>query len=267
MNKIIMFAALMLLAIFAGCVGVTDESHFQNSQHGFSGNDGGDVQNGMRTRWYQNGTKAEEVELTNGRKTGTYTAWYKNGQVKLKCRFHNDNLDGEVAAWFEDGRKRFSVYYANGKRHGRWIRYHEKRSAVVASMGFDHDKLDGFLSAAYEQGNGNGIGRSYAINSVFQGGALVGSFHLAYTNTDGHTVIVKGKLSENGDVKFDKQKNVTMNADWTLSIDYGHAVKTYENLQEYFIAEINHHVVTKFSLDFCNRSENIWSCQFPLDTI
>jgi antitoxin component YwqK of YwqJK toxin-antitoxin module len=267
MNKLMIFAALTLLVLFAGCVAMTDKSNLQNNQTGLSGNDGSDIQNGMRTRWYQNGMKAEEVEFSDGRKTGNYTAWYENGQMKLKCRFHNDILDGEASAWFEDGRKRFLVHFTNGKRHGKWIRYHEKRDAVVASMSFNRDKLDGDLSAAYEQGNGNGIGRSYAINSVFQDGDLIESFRIAYTNVYGHAVMVDGKLSENGDVKFDKQKNITMKADGTLSIDYGHSVKSYKSLQDYFIAEINLRVMPKFSLDFCNRSENIWPCHFPLATI
>jgi len=268
MNKFMIFAVLMfLLTVFVACVGVNEELRHQNNQTGLTGNNGNDAQNGMRIRWYPNGTKAEAVEFDSGQKTGSYTAWYENGQVKLKCRFFNDILDGEVAAWFEDGRKRFSVYYVNGKRHGKWIRYHEKHDAIVASMNFEHDQLDGVISAAFEQGNGNGIGRSYVINSVFQEGVLVKSFHLAHTNTDGHTVISKGNLSDNNGVKFDKQKNVTMDTDGTLHIDFGHFSKTYYSLQDFFISEINLHVVTKFSLDFCNGSENIWPCQFSQNTI
>ena len=268
MTKIMVFLVTILsLLVFTGCAGKTEKPQPQNSNDKLEEHYGSNVQHGIHIRLYPDGTKAEEVVFNNGRKNGTYTAWYKNGQKKLKCQFRNDILDGEVAAWFEDGRKRFSVYYANGKRHGRWIRYHEKHDAIVASMNFEHDQLDGVLSAAFEQGNGNGIGRSYVINSVFQDGILVESFHLAHTNTDGHTVIANGNLSDNNDVKFDKQKNITMDTDGTLHIDYGRFSKTYYSLQDFFISEINLHVVTKFSLDFCNGSENIWPCQFSQNTI
>lgn len=262
--------SMLSLLIFIGCADATIEKHFQNGQiaerYGLKGYDGSNVQHGMCTRWYPDGTKAEEVGFNNGRKNGTYTAWYENGQKKLQCRFRNDILDGEFAAWFEDGRKRLSVNYAAGKRHDKWIRYHEK-GGIVASMNFDRDKLDGCLSAAFDRGYGSGSGMSYAIKAVFQNGVMVESFHLAYTDPYGHTVIVNGKLLENGGVKLDRQKNVKLASDGTLSVDYGRFRRTYHRLQEFFINEINRHVMTKFSLGFCNRSENIWPCQFPQDTI
>jgi hypothetical protein len=255
----------VLLTIFVGCVGITGAT--QNRPAGLNRNDNGVIRDGIRNRWYPSGAKAEAVTLKNGRKTGPYIAWYENGQMKLKSRFHDDALDGDVEAWFEDGRKRFTVSFVNGLRQGRWTRYHEKRDQIVASIGFSHDRLDGFLSTAFEQGNGNGSGRSYRIHSVFREGALVDSFHLVHTNTSGHTVIAIGQRSENGAVTFDKQKNVTMTADGSLIIDDGHGEKKYASLQDFFVAEINRHVVTKFSLDFCDSPENLWPCRFPKNTI
>jgi hypothetical protein len=41
---------------------------------------------------------------------------------------------------------------------------------------------------------------SYVLTAVFQKGVMVELFHLAYTDPDGHTVIVNGKLLENGGV-------------------------------------------------------------------
>ena len=248
----------------------TREKLFSNGQiaerYGLKEYDGRIVQQGMHTRWYPDGTKAEEVGFNNGRKDGTYTAWHENGQKKLQCRFYNDILDGEVVAWFEDGQRRFSVNYAGGKRCGLWIRYHEK-GGIVASMNFDRDKLDGYLSAAFDRGYGNGSGMAYAIKAVFQNGIMVESFNLVHTDSYGHTVIVSGKILENGRVKLDRQKNVKVTTDGTLCVDYGRFHGTYHSLQEFLINEINRHVMTKFSLGFCNLSESIWPCQFPQDTI
>jgi hypothetical protein len=271
MYKIIIFMAAMVAPfIFAVSAGVTGESRVQSGQTAerYPGKkyDDSRGQHGMRTRWYPNGSKAEEVGFNNGRKNGTYTAWYENGRKKLQCRFRNDILDGDVAAWFEDGRKRFSVYFTAGKRHAQWSRYREK-GGIVASLNFNRDKLNGGLSAAFEHGHGNGSGRSYAIKAGFQNGVMVGSFHLAHTDPDGHTVIANGMLLENGGVKLDRQKNVELAVDNTLSVDDGRMRKTYPGVQEFFIEEINRHVMTKFSLDFCNHSENIWPCQFPQGTI
>jgi hypothetical protein len=203
------FANLFLIVVLVSSLPLivnaaeTRETHFPNGQiaerYGLKEYDSRNVRHGMYTRWYPDGTKAEEVGFNNGRKNGLYTAWYENDQKKLQCRFRNDILDGEVVAWFEDGRIRFSVNYADGKRQDQWIRYHEK-GGIVASMNFDRDKLDGCLSAAFERGYGNGSGMSYVLTAVFQKGVMVELFHLAYTDPDGHTVIVNGKLLENGGV-------------------------------------------------------------------
>jgi hypothetical protein len=269
--KIMFFMAAMLsLSIFAICAGLTSETQFQSNQisqqYALKEYDDSRLRDGVHTRWYPNGIKAEEVRFNKGRKNGAYRAWYENGQKKLQCRFRNDILEGEVAAWFEGGRKRFSVHFTAGKRHDQWTRYHEK-GGIVASLNFNRDKLDGGLSAAFERGYGNGSGMSYAIKAGFQNGVMVGSFHLAHTDPYGHTVIANGILLDNGGVKLDRQRNVELATDNTLSVDYGRFRKTYHRLQQFFIDEINRHVMTKFSLDFCNRSENIWPCQFPQGTI
>ena len=270
------FANLILVAALASSLPLianaaeTRITHFPNGQiveqYGLREYDGSTVQHGMYTRWYPDCTKAEEVEFNNGRKNGLYTAWYENGQQKLQCRFRNGILDGEVVAWFEDGRKRFSVNYASGKRQDQWIRYHEK-GGIVASMNFNQDILDGCQSAAFDRGYGNGSGMSYAIKAVFQNGVMVESFHLAHTDPYGHTVVVNGKLLKIGELIIDRQKNFKLADDGTLTVNYGRFRSTYHCLQEFFINEINRHVMMKFSLGFCNRSENIWPCKFPQGTI
>ncbi len=248
MSKSAVFVALVIGSLFWGCAGSTQTSSSQN---------------GKQSRWYHNGNKAEELELKNGSKSGIYTTWYENGQMKLKCRFINDILHGEVISWFEDGKKRFIVHFDNGKRHGEWIRYHEKRNTIVASMNFVNDKLEGVLSAAYEQGNGNGTGRSFEIKSEFLNGELIHEFHFAYTNTDGHTLKAIGQISENGKPGMTREENITLANNGALKVNYGQYVKEFSSIQEFMITEINQHVVTKFSLDFCNGTENIWPCQFP----
>jgi hypothetical protein len=263
MTKIMVFLVTILsLLVFTGCAGKTEKPQPQNSNDKLEEHYGSNVQHGIHIRLYPDGTKAEEVVFNNGRKNGTYTAWYKNGQKKLKCQFRNDILDGEVAAWFEDGRKRFSVNLVAGERHDQWIRYREK-GGIVTSLNFNHDKLDGFLSAAFEQGHGNGRGMSYAIKAVFQNGVMVESFHLVHTDQYGHTINVDGELLENGSIKIIRQKNVKMANNGTLRVDFGRFNRTYHKLQDFFINEINLHVMTKFALEFCKGSENIWSCQFP----
>jgi hypothetical protein len=269
-KRIFFFTAVLPLVVFLGCSGVTGKQYIQNAQvekrYRAREDNNSSVRHGIHIRRYPDGAKAEEVEFIKGKKNGRYTSWYPNGQKKLQCTFVNDLPDGEFTAWFEDGKKRFSVHYDKGQRQDQWIRYHEK-GGIVVSMNFDRDKLDGCLSAAFDRGYGNGSGMSYAIKAVFQNGVMVESFHLAYTDPDGHTVIVNGRLLENGGVNLDRQKNVKLADDGTLSVDYGRFRKTYPGLQQFFIHEINRHVMTKFALDFCNRSENIWPCQFPQDTI
>ncbi len=100
-NLFLVVALVSSLPLIANAA-ETRITHFPNDQiaeqYGLKEYDGSNTQHGMYTRWYPDGTKAEEVEFNNGRKNGLYTDWYENGQQKLQFRFRNNILDGEVVA-------------------------------------------------------------------------------------------------------------------------------------------------------------------------
>ena len=267
MNKVTIFIALLLLLLLFGCSGSPVKTTSRDNGNVPELKDSGEIEDRTHFRWYPNGQKAEEIEFKNGLKNGSYTSWYENGRIKLKCFFNNDELDGEVESWFETGRKRFLVNFNQGRRNGQWIRYHEKRDRIVATMNYTEDKLNGVLSIAYEQGNGNGFGRSYAINSVFENGVLAESFSFSHTNIYGYTTAISGKISEKGDVTVTSQKNITLEKEGSLRVNHDGFSDSYLNLQKFFISEINQNVIPKYSLEFCDDSENIWPCQFPENRI
>jgi hypothetical protein len=262
-NRIIAFLGV-LLAFLIGCVHMTAAAQ---TQYRPVDSGSGDSQDGIQRRWYDNGMVAEALTVENGLKNGPYTTWYQNGQIQIKGRFWNDVLDGQLDAWFEDGRKRFTAFFVRGQRHGRWIRYHEKRDQIVALMEFSHDRLDGIQSTSFEQGNGNGAGRSYWLHSIFRNGKLVESFHLVHTNVFGHPIIAIGQRLDSGEIVFERLKNGVATADGSLIVDEGDVEKAYSSFQDFIIAEINRHVVPKFSLDFCYRPQNRWPCRFPKTVI
>jgi len=268
-----LITTMLPLFSIAGCAGATAEQRAQHrplAQRSRAKETADNADNyvweGIHTRSYPDGKKAEKVEFKNGLKNGSYISWYKNGHKRLQCQFISNLLDGEVTAWFENGTKRFSVNYHHGKRQGGWIRYHEK-GGILVSMHFDQDRLDGLVSSAFNHGYGNGSGMSYKINAIFKNGRIVGAFSLQHTDYDGHTIIAIGKISKTGVLKFDRKKNIELKANGKLVAIYGGATIEYHSLKDFFIQEINHQLLTKFSLDFCNHSENIWQCQFPRDTI
>ena len=214
---------------------------------------GGSLEYGTQTRWYPDGTKAEEARFAGGKRNGLYTLWYENGALKLRCGFSRDRLDGECVAWFESGKKRLSIAFDQGRPDSEWVRYHEK-GGEAARFNFAHGRLEGRLTTKVNRGTGEGHGTSYEVRANFENGRLVGPFEIKDTDASGRAVIIVGEVLEGGGLRLERTSNAHLDAGGKIWVDRGGSVRSYKNIQEFIMHNFDHRILPMFTLDFCNIS-------------
>jgi len=74
------------------------------------------VLDGLWTRWYMNGQKAEEGFYRNGKKSGSWNGWFSNKKVKYESEYLNGKRSGNHFSWDENGKKIQEIIYNNGKK-------------------------------------------------------------------------------------------------------------------------------------------------------
>ena len=83
-------------------------------------------QDGLATRWYENGQKMGEViSYKDGKVTGLLTLWHENGQKKSDINYKDGKFDGLWVNWYENGQKRSEANWKDGKEDGVWIIYND----------------------------------------------------------------------------------------------------------------------------------------------
>ena len=80
---------------------------------------------GLFNRWYENGQKESETNYKNGKPHGLWILWYKNGQKWIEGNNKDGKLDGLVTTWYENGQKQAEENHKDGKFHGLVIGYRE----------------------------------------------------------------------------------------------------------------------------------------------
>ena len=86
--------------------------------------------NGVKTEYYQDGTKKEECEYLEGKKNGIFKNWYPNGQLEREGMMVNDRWSGEYWEWYDNGKVRVSGRYLEGKRDGEWLFFSEEGNSL-----------------------------------------------------------------------------------------------------------------------------------------
>ena len=103
-------------------------------------------QNGLHTRYYDNGQILSEEHYQDGKIDGKWTFWYENGQKKLEANFKpyealaedcraersspyifpaRDSKDGKWTEWYENGQKKLEQNYKCGRVIGKWTTWDE----------------------------------------------------------------------------------------------------------------------------------------------
>jgi len=74
------------------------------------------VLDGLWTRWYSNGQKAEEGLYKNGKKSGKWNAWFTNNKKKYTSEYDAGKRSNVYIAWDKKGKKIQEINYSNGIR-------------------------------------------------------------------------------------------------------------------------------------------------------
>ena len=70
---------------------------------------------GLSLRWYENGQKKSEVNKKDGKPDGLATWWYKNGQKKMEANMKDGKPDGLTFGWHENGQKKMEANWKDGE--------------------------------------------------------------------------------------------------------------------------------------------------------
>ena len=80
---------------------------------------------GVKTLWYEHGTKQGEGRYARGRKEDAWTFWYENGQKRWEGSYHLDLVDGVEHSWYPNGTLCYEGTSVAGKRHGSFRAFYE----------------------------------------------------------------------------------------------------------------------------------------------
>ena len=74
---------------------------------------------------YENGQKAAESNLKDGKLDGLMLQWYENGQKKHKINFKDGTIEGLYVEWYKNGQKATEANQKDGKHDGLNVEWHE----------------------------------------------------------------------------------------------------------------------------------------------
>jgi hypothetical protein len=70
------------------------------------------------TKWDESSSKITETQYEDGAQHGVETEWYPRGKIKSQRRYAKGRRDGLTTIWDEAGHKRSAIEYKDGKQHG-----------------------------------------------------------------------------------------------------------------------------------------------------
>ncbi len=85
------------------------------------GDYGGELLDGVYTKYYQGNALAEKGNFNKGKKTGVWKTWHKKGQLSSVLRFKNGRLNGRSVSLDSTGNLIATGKYTKGRRSGTWI--------------------------------------------------------------------------------------------------------------------------------------------------
>ncbi len=79
---------------------------------------------------FDNGSKKQELNYSDGKKNGIFQRWFPNGQLEKRGNYRDDRFDGFFEAWNEEGVRKWKGFYQEGKQHGEWILFDKNGNAL-----------------------------------------------------------------------------------------------------------------------------------------
>lgn len=108
-------------------------------RHVLIADEGGEVEHGRYTRWYQNGQKEYEATFDRGEIVGVARRWHENGQLWSEMPFVDGRRHGVCRMWDPAGNLRKEEPFEHGRPHGTWTVYSDD-GKVKAQSHFEHGK-------------------------------------------------------------------------------------------------------------------------------
>ena len=90
--------------------------------------------------YYENGKIKYEVEMINGKISGTSRYWNKYGSLINKVEYLNGKTHGEWISYYANGEVNYIANYKFNKRHGIMTEYYPNGNIKSESI-YDSDKL------------------------------------------------------------------------------------------------------------------------------
>ena len=66
-------------------------------------------QEGLATRWHENGQKSREETYKDGERDGLRTRWHENGQKDSEALYRGGGKVGLETTWHENGQKKSEI--------------------------------------------------------------------------------------------------------------------------------------------------------------
>lgn len=202
------------------------------------------LKNGVYTRWYPDGVKAEELRYKKGKKSGHYVDWYKNRVKKSEGNYINDEKDGAWTTWFTTNEIKMSASYNKGKRSGEWIRYKDQGDVLV-KVNFNNSQIEGKIDYEFIEHQYTQYEHKFKLSCTLKDGIPVGEFKIV-EKYGKNNMMAAGKFLDNGTVEFTEKKNIEIAADGKITILFQGEKKTFDNFRFYILKEINDEVMKNF---------------------
>lgn len=125
------------------------------------------ILDGLWTKWYTNGQKAEEGSYKNGKKNGKWGAWFPSSTFKYTGEYLNGKRSGKYLEWNKKGKKSQEILYSNGKRIEEYL-------IINDSIGFmEINKKYGILEGQWVKWYSEGKKEE---EGVYDGGKKIGNW-------------------------------------------------------------------------------------------
>jgi hypothetical protein len=83
------------------------------------------IQNGPFKMWYEDGQKRLDGFWKNGEYDGTWKYYYPSSNTSIQLNYKNSNLNGKYDWWYENGQRKEEGTYKDGKMDGLWTNWSE----------------------------------------------------------------------------------------------------------------------------------------------
>ena len=99
-------------------------------------------EDGLSVYYREDGSKALEIEMKDGKKNGKLVRWFSNNVPESVAYYRNDSLEGNLTIYDRKGFPLTQIEYHDGKKEGAYFSWHARD--VIREKGFfKNDLYDG----------------------------------------------------------------------------------------------------------------------------